>query len=131
MDYKSATGIVTVASRYSVDQTVDRLTRVLEAKSITIFAIVDHSGEANKVGLRMPNTKLIIFGNPKAGTPLMLTAPSIAIDLPLKILISEDADKSVWVSYTNPDFLSSRYEIPAAIAAPLAVPARLAEEIAH
>ncbi len=131
MDRKSASGIVTVASRYSVDQTVDRLKRALEASSVTIFAIVDHSGEANKVGLRMPNTKLIIFGNPKAGTPLMVTAPTIAIDLPLKILISEDADKSVWVSYTNPDFLASRYEIPDAMVAPLALPATLAEEIAH
>ena len=92
-------GIVNKKSNHSVDETLERLKRTLEEKGVTIFAIVDHSGEAEKVGLKMPPTKLVIFGNPKAGTPLMLAAPSSAIDLPLKILIRQDIDATVWVSY--------------------------------
>jgi uncharacterized protein (DUF302 family) len=77
-----------------------------------VFALVDHSGEAEKVGLKMPPTKLLIFGSPKAGTPLMLAAPSIAIDLPLKILIREDGDGKVWVTYNTPAFLQQRHGLP-------------------
>ena len=102
-------GIVTIASNHSVDETVSRLTGILESKSVTLFALVDHSGEAEKVGLKMPPTKLLIFGSPKAGTPLMLAAPTIAIDLPLKILVSEDAQGKVWVSYNSPDYLEKRH----------------------
>jgi len=83
-------GIVTKPSNHSVDQTVEKLKEILKAKGIALFALVDHSGEAEKVGMQMPNTKLLIFGNPKGGTPLMLAAPSLAIDLPLKILVWED-----------------------------------------
>ena len=84
-------GIIDARSQHSVEQTVERLTAVLHAKGVTLFALVDHSGEAAKMGMTMPPTKLLIFGNPKAGTPLMLAAPSVAIDLPLKILVWEDA----------------------------------------
>jgi uncharacterized protein (DUF302 family) len=77
---------------------VERLKGILQAKGVTLFALVDHSGEAEKVGMKMPPTKLLIFGSPKAGTPLMLAASSIAIDLPLKILIWEDAHGKVWVT---------------------------------
>jgi uncharacterized protein (DUF302 family) len=102
-------GIVEVASKHSVDETVERLRNILQSKGITLFALVDHSGEAEKAGLKMPPTKLLIFGNPKAGTPLMLAAPSIAIDLPLKILIRQDADGRVWVAYNSPEYLIKRY----------------------
>ena len=106
-------GIIDKPSNHSVDQTVDRLRNILQAKGVTLFALVDHSGEAEKVGLKMPPTKLLIFGSPKAGTPLMLASPSTAIDLPLKILIWEDAEKKVWVSYNSPTYLQERHGLPA------------------
>jgi uncharacterized protein (DUF302 family) len=124
-------GIVSVAANRSVDDTVRRLQQLLEAKGVKVFAIVDHSGEAETAGLGMPNTKLVIFGNPKAGTPLMLAAPSIAIDLPLKILVWEDTGRKVWVSYNSPEFLRSRHDLPSDLMQTLAVVGALADEIAH
>src|SRR5213594_3204622 len=108
----SDSGIIDQPSQHSVEQTVERLTALLHAKGVTLFALVDHSGEAAKVGMKMPPTKLLIFGSPKAGTPLMLAAPSVAIDLPLKILVWEDADANVWVSYNSPAYLEGRHGIP-------------------
>ena len=105
-------GIIDTPSNHSVDQTVERLKGILQAKGVSLFALVDHSGEAEKVGMKMPPTKLLIFGNSKAGTPLMLAAPSIAIDLPLKILVWEDASGKVWVSYNDPEFLARRHRLP-------------------
>jgi len=105
-------GIVSKKSNHSVDETLENLKRILQAKGVTIFAVIDHSGEAQKAGLRMPATKLIIFGSPQAGTPLMLAAPSSAIDLPLKILISEDTQGSVWISYNTPAYLLERHGLP-------------------
>jgi len=105
-------GIVTKPSNHSVDQTVEKLKEILKAKGIALFALVDHSGEAEKVGMQMPNTKLLIFGNPKGGTPLMLAAPSLAIDLPLKILVWEDQLGKAWVSYNSPDYLKDRHGLP-------------------
>jgi uncharacterized protein (DUF302 family) len=106
------TGITSIPSHHSVDETVDALTKTLAAKSITIFALVDHSGEAAKVGMTMPPTKLLIFGSPRAGTPIMLAAPSAALDLPLKILIHEDTAGKVWISYNAPTYLQQRHAIP-------------------
>jgi uncharacterized protein (DUF302 family) len=105
-------GIVRIPSRHSVDDTVERLQRFLRSKSVTLFALVDHGGEARRVGLAMRPTKLLIFGDPKAGTPLMLAAPSAAIDLPLKILVSEDADGMAWISYNTPEYLMQRHGLP-------------------
>jgi uncharacterized protein (DUF302 family) len=105
-------GIVTIPSNHSVDETVERLKAILRSKGITLFAVIDHSGEAAKVGMKMPNTKLLIFGNPKGGTPLMLAAPSVAIDLPLKILVAEDAQGKVWISYNSPEYLKERHGLP-------------------
>ena len=105
-------GIIDARSQHSVEQTVERLTAVLHAKGVTLFALVDHSGEAAKVGMKMPATKLLIFGNPKAGTPLMLAAPSVAIDLPLKILVWEDAQGRAWLSYNSPAYLKSGTPCP-------------------
>ena len=105
-------GIVKIPSRHSVDETVDKLTTILKAKGVTLFALVDHSGEAEKAGMKMPPTKLLIFGNPKAGTPLMLASPSAALDLPMKILIAEDAQGEVWISYNSAEFLKERHGLP-------------------
>src|SRR6266705_1795147 len=101
-------GIIDKPSKHSVEQTVDRLKNILQSKGVTLFAVIDHSGEAEKVGMRMPPTKLLIFGNPKAGYPLMLAAPSIAIDLPLKILVWEDAEGKAWITYNSPAYLQEQ-----------------------
>ena len=105
-------GIVRIPSHHSVDETVDKLKNLLRSKEVTLFALIDHSGEAAKVGMKMPPTKLLIFGNPKGGTPLMLAVPSIALDLPLKILVSEDAQGKVWISYNSAEYLKERYGLP-------------------
>jgi uncharacterized protein (DUF302 family) len=102
-------GIVKFPSHHSVNETVDKLKTILQSKGVTLFALVDHSGEAEKVGMKMPPTKLLIFGNPKGGTPLMLAAPSVAIDLPLKILVAEDPQGKVWISYNSPEYLKERH----------------------
>ena len=119
-------GLINRPSKHSVDETLDRLKRTLQAKGVTVFALVDHSGEAERVGLKMRPTKLVIFGNPKAGTPLMLAAPSIAIDLPLKILIWEDGEGKVWVSFNSPAYLQERHGLPRELLPALAVVEALA-----
>lgn len=103
MDRTTSNGIVNELSRHSVDETVGRLKNLLQASGAVLFGLVDHSEEAERVGLEMKPTKLLIFGNPKAGTPLMLASPSTAIDLPLKMLVWEDAAKKVWISYNSPE----------------------------
>lgn len=128
----SGLGVIDLPGHHTVDETVEKLRRILEAKGVTLFALVDHDGEAAKVGMKMRPTKLLIFGSPKAGTPLMQAAPSIAIDLPLKILVWEDDAAKVWVSYNAPDFLRDRHHVPAElmqnIAAVEALAAKAAEE---
>jgi uncharacterized protein (DUF302 family) len=124
-------GITTKSSNHSVDETVEKLKSILQAKGVTLFALVDHSGEAAKVGMKMPPTKLLIFGSPKAGTPLMLAAPSIAIDLPLKILVSEDVQGKVWVSYNSPSYLQERHNLPADLLQNIAVVETLATKAAE
>ena len=119
-------GIVTIPSHHSVDETVERLKSILQSKGITLFAVIDHSGEAAKVGMKMPPTKLLIFGSPKAGTPLMLASPSIAIDLPLKILVWEDKQGKVWLSYNSPEYLAERHGLPQDLVQNIAVVATLA-----
>lgn len=107
-----ANGLLSAASTYSVDDTVKRLEAVFAQKGLQVFALVDHSGEAEKVGLKMRPTKLVIFGSPKAGTPVMLAAPTIAIDLPLKALVWQDEGGKVWVSYNSPEYLQQRHGVP-------------------
>jgi len=119
-------GIVDVPSNHSVDQTVDRIKDILQSKGITLFTVIDHSGEAEKVGMKMPSTKLLIFGNPKGGTPLMLAAPSVAIDLPLKILVWEDGQGKVWLSYNSPEYLQQRHGLPKDLLQNIAVVVTLA-----
>jgi uncharacterized protein (DUF302 family) len=124
-------GIVDVPSHHSVDETVGRLEEILRAKGVTLFALVDHSGEAAKVEMAMRPTKLLLFGNPKAGTPLMLAAPSLAIDLPLKILVWEDAEGKVWVSYNSPAYLRERHGLPEELLQNIAVVEALAAAAAE
>jgi uncharacterized protein (DUF302 family) len=124
-------GFVTKPSNHSVDQTVEKLKNILQAKGVTLLALVDHSGEAAKAGLKMPNTKLLIFGSPKAGTPLMLAAPSVAIDLPLKILVWEDAQGKAWISYNSPDYLKERHGLPQELLQNIAVVETLAAKSAE
>jgi uncharacterized protein (DUF302 family) len=124
-------GIIDTPSNHSVDQTVERLKGILQAKGVTLFALVDHSGEAEKVGMKMPPTKLLIFGSPKAGTPLMLAAPSIAIDLPLKVLVWEDAHGKVWVTYNSPGYLQERHNLPPELLQNIAVVEVLAAKAAE
>src|SRR6267378_5305035 len=111
MTLNAGKGIIDAPSNHSVDQTVDKLKGILESKGVNLFALVDHSGEAAKVGMKMRPTKLLIFGSPKAGTPVMLAAPSSAIDLPLKILIWEDAQGKAWLSYNSPAYLQERHNL--------------------
>jgi len=105
-------GLIQVPSRYSVEETVRRLETAFSEKGMKIFAIIDHSGEAEKAGLKMRPTKVVIFGSPKGGTPLMVAAPSLAIDLPLKALVAEDAAGDVTAAYNSPDYLKERHGVP-------------------
>lgn len=116
MTTNSNSGIVTRKSAYSFDETVGRLEEALKSKGIDLFARIDHGAEAQRVGLRMPNTKLFIFGNPLAGTPIMLASPSAAIDLPLKILVSEEVAGEVWLSYNSAEYLQARHGFPRELA---------------
>jgi uncharacterized protein (DUF302 family) len=126
---QSDRGIVTRPSSLSVDDTVERLKKVLSAKGIQLFALVDHSGEAEKVGLTMPPTKLLIFGNPAAGTPLMLAAPTAALDLPLKILVWQDPSGAVQLSWNSAAWLQQRHGIPDALVKVLGAPEALSAAV--
>ncbi len=121
-------GIINTPSNHSVDQTVEKLKQILQAKDVTLFAVVDHSGEAEKAGMKMLPTKLLIFGSPKAGTPLMLAVPSVALDLPLKILVWEDEKGKVWASYNRADYLQERHGVPQQFVQTLAVVETLADK---
>lgn len=114
-------GIVSKLSSHSVAVTVDKLLGILNIKGIKLFALVDHSGEAEKAGMNMRPTKLLIFGNPKGGTPLMIATPSIAIDLPLKLLVWEDSEGKTWISYNSLEYLKVRHNAPADLMANLSV----------
>ena len=105
-------GLVQIASPHTVNETVNRLESVLAQRGVQVFALIDHSGEAEKVGMKMRPTKLVIFGNPKGGTPLMVAAPTLAIDLPLKALVWEDESGKVWVTYNSPEYLQERHGVP-------------------
>jgi len=124
-------GIISKPSKHPVEQTVERLKSILQSKGVTLFALVDHSGEAENAGMKMRPTKLLIFGSPKAGTPLMLAAPTIAIDLPLKILVWEDSAREVWISYNSPEYLKERHGLPQELLANIAVVETLATKAAE
>src|SRR6267143_1738692 len=124
-------GLIDLPSNHSVDETVEKLKGILQAKGVTLFALVDHSGEAAKVGMKMRPTKLFIFGNPKGGTPVMLAASSSAIDLPLKILVWEDVQGKVWVTYNSPVYLQARHKLPSELLPNIAVIETLAAKAAE
>jgi uncharacterized protein (DUF302 family) len=124
-------GLINISSNHSVDETVEKLKAILQSEGITLFALIDHSGEAAKVGMQMRPTKLLIFGNPKGGTPVMLAALSSAIDLPLKILIWEDVKEKVWVTYNSPAYLQERHNIPAELLRNVSVIEGLAKSAAE
>jgi uncharacterized protein (DUF302 family)/uncharacterized membrane protein YidH (DUF202 family) len=131
MALEKENGLVVLPSDHSVNEAVEKLQGILQAKGVTLFALVDHSGEAEKAGLKMPNTKLLIFGSPKAGTPVMQAAPSAAIDLPLKILVAEDTEGKVWVSYNSPVYLQRRHVVPRELLQNLAAVEALAAKAAE
>ena len=112
MDKDRDNGLIHLPAQHSVDDTVQRLQSLLSEKNIHLFAVVDHSGEAEKVGLPMRPTKLLIFGNPKGGTPLMQATPTVAIDLPLKALVWQDGEGRVWLTYNDPAYLQQRHGFP-------------------
>ena len=124
----SGEGIITKPSKYSVPETVHRLETILESKGIQVFALVDHSGEAEKAGLKMPPTQLLIFGNPKGGTPVMLAAPTAAIDLPWKALAWQDPSGQVWLSYNDAAFMQHRFGLNDEVMKPLAGLATVIEQ---
>jgi len=124
-------GLIDIPSSHSVDETVTKLEGILQAKGITVFALVDHSGEAAKAGMKMRPTKLLIFGNPRAGTPVMLAAPSSAIDLPLKILVWEDDQGKVWITYNSPSYLQERHNLRSELLPNIAVIETLAAKAAE
>lgn len=113
-------GVASKRSAHPFGVTVERVKALLSAKGITLFSVFDHSGEAAKVGIPMRPTVVLVFGNPRAGTPVMIASPSSAIDLPLKILVSEDAEGVVWLTYNAPAYVAERHGIPANLLAPLA-----------
>ncbi|HEY9623932.1 MAG TPA: DUF302 domain-containing protein [Crinalium sp.] len=121
-------GIITQPSPYSVSETIDRLVAILQAKGITIFARIDQQAEAERVGLSMRPTQLLLFGNPQAGTPLMVAEPTIALDLPLKILAWKATDGKVWLSYNDPNYLKQRFCLPDELVKNIAVIAPLIEQ---
>jgi len=131
MTLSTGSGIINKPSNHSVDETVEKLKGILQAKGVSLFALIDHSGEAQRVGIKMRPTKLLIFGSPKAGTPVMLAAPSSALDLPLKILIWEDSQGKVWVSYNSPEYLRERHGIPQDLLQNIAVVETLAAKAAE
>jgi uncharacterized protein (DUF302 family) len=118
-------GIISQPSQYSVTETINRLEAVLQAKGITIFARIDQQAEAEKVGLSLRPTQLLLFGNPKAGTPLMVAEPMSALDLPLKVLAWEAADGKVWLSYNDPNYLKQRFSLSEELVKDIAVIASL------
>ena len=131
MAAQKGSGLIDIRSSHSVDETVEKLKGILQAKGIALFALVDHSGAAIKAGMKMRPTKLLIFGNPKAGTSVMLAAPSSAIDLPLKILIWEDAQGKVWVTYNSLAYLQERHNLPPEVLPNINVIEALAEKAAE
>lgn len=125
---QAAGNLVTKPSKYSVPETIDRIEKAITAKGMQIFARINHGGEAKNVGLEMKPTELLIFGNPKGGTALMVARPTVAIELPMKALAWEDKDGKVWLTYNAPELLKERHGVPAELAARLEPVGKLLEQ---
>jgi len=126
----SENGIVTKSANCTVEEVVNKIKSLLVIRGITLFAVINHSGEADAIGMKMPDTKLLIFGNPRGGTPLMLASPSVAIDLPLKLLVSENTNGTCSISYNSPQYLQQRHGLPNALIQNIAIIEALATEAA-
>jgi len=126
----SEKGIITKAANCTVEEAVNKIKSLLVTRGIKLFTVIDHSGEAEIIGMKMPDTKLLIFGNPKGGTPLMLASPSAAIDLPLKLLVAEDANGRCSISYNSPQYLQQRHRLPKDLIQNIAIIEALAAEAA-
>ena len=126
----SVDGIVTKSANCTVEEAVSKIKSLLVIRGITLFAVIDHSGEAEAIGLKMPDTKLVIFGNPKGGTPLMVASPSVAIDLPLKLLVAQDANGGCSISYNSPQYLQQRHGLSTDLIQNIAIIEALAAEAA-
>jgi uncharacterized protein (DUF302 family) len=131
MTSPSGNGMVHLPSPYSVTSTLQRLESVIATKGLTIFARIDHSGEAAKVGLKMPPTELPIFGSPKSGTPLMIASPTLALDLPLKALVWQDVDGAAWLSYNSTEYVQQRHNLPQALIQNIAGIRSICEDAVH
>ncbi len=124
-------GIITKYSSFSVEETVKRLEEVIHSRGLTIFAHINHSEEARKVGLTMQEAQVLIFGNPKGGTPLMIASPLLALDLPLKVLVWQSSDGRVWASYASTAYLAARYSIPQELTGNIAGIERVVDSALH
>jgi uncharacterized protein (DUF302 family) len=120
VELENGNGIERVASSRAFDETVAHFEQLVATKGMILFAKIDFTGDAKKAGLTMPRMMLLVFGNPKGGTPVMVAAPSSALDLPLKVLVSEEADGKVWLSFNSPEYLVARHGIPAELVANIA-----------
>lgn len=105
-------GTIRLRSEYSFEETFERLKSGVLSRGLIVFATINFSDDAEKVGLNMPPTRQLVFGNPKAGTPLMITSPSSAIDFPLRVVVAQDQDGKVWLTYNSPQYLKERHDIP-------------------
>lgn len=121
-------GLVQLQSHHPVAATLDRLESMLKERGVLVFARIDFSGDADRAGLRMRPEQMLIFGNPRAGTPLMLAVPASGLDLPLKLLVWEAADGKVWAAYNSPEYVVQRHGVPAGLAANLAAVVPLIEK---
>src|SRR6476646_4201064 len=126
----SADGVITKSANCTVEEAVSKIKSLLVGRGITLFAVIDHSGEAEAIGIKMPDTKLLIFGNPRGGTPLMLASPSVAIDLPLKLLVAANTDGKCSISYNSPQYLQQRHGLPNDLIQNIAIIEALATEAA-
>jgi uncharacterized protein (DUF302 family) len=127
---RPTSGVVHKRSPLSVAETVERLAMAIRAAGATLFFVVDHSGEAQRVGMALRDTKLLVFGNPVGGTPAMVASPLVALDLPLKILVWMDDDGAVWISYLDAAWLAARHGLATELAAPLSAVDGLTAQVA-
>ena len=127
---RATSGVVSRRSPLPVAETVDRLATAIRAAGAKLFVVVDHSGEAQRVGMALRDTKLLVFGNPAGGTPAMVASPLAALDLPLKILVWMDDDGAVWMSYLDAAWLAARHGLVSELAAPLSAVDGLTTQVA-
>jgi uncharacterized protein (DUF302 family) len=123
-------GIVRLRSNRSVAETVEKLESALKQRGVRMFARIDHAAAAVEVGLKMPPTQVLVFGSPAGGTPMMLAAPTLAIDLPFKALVWEDESGRAWLAYNSPEYLRVRHNFPEKMADNLSGLVRLLQEVA-